>query len=128
MYCLCHVYTAIPVMRNKGGKMSYYKFFVLVLLLAVTLITNIAAGNPKHQRHAQPNGLISYQPPTISAPQIKPIGFNHGLPGGSNQLRPRHRKLTQGTSPISHPDQPPHNNNIPHTPPIEPPGPIRPPR
>ncbi|XP_050877762.1 36.4 kDa proline-rich protein isoform X3 [Lathyrus oleraceus] len=54
------------IRNKKGEKMSY--LFLLVLFLAVISLNDIA-GNPKHQIHAQHNGLINYHPPQTIDPQ-----------------------------------------------------------
>jgi hypothetical protein len=69
---------------------------VLVLFLALISLTNIA-GNPKQQIHAQPNGLIYNQPPTIEP--------HTSGPGNQRSLA---QKFTRaGTPPPDDPKVPP---------------------
>ncbi|MCI45534.1 leguminosin proline-rich group669 secreted peptide, partial [Trifolium medium] len=88
--------------------------------------TNIEGNiNPKHQTYepAPPNGLISYQPPTINDPQ-KPVGLNYGSPTGPNNQRPRHKEPPLDLFEI--PRIPP-RIPIPKAPTLPPRRPIRPP-
>jgi len=91
----------VLVINKKGGEMSYYyDVSVLVLFIAIITLTNIA-GNPKYQIHAQTEGPIIYQQPTIDT------------------HRPRRRKLPYFPRVPAIP-----HHGVQHIPPIRP---IRPP-
>ncbi|KEH37994.1 hypothetical protein MtrunA17_Chr2g0304341 [Medicago truncatula] len=69
--------------------MSHYLSVLVLFLAVITIIFNIA-GSPKHQIHAQPDGPIIYQPPTIHQETVG--GLNYGPPF---DIIPKHRKLAK---------------------------------